>query len=174
MHSIICIKPVPAPAKISARFLSNGIVPRGVPTNLHELVAAEIAASSVTRRSARPACSLRGCIHLSSDCGRRVPWVPKLRCCLSNAPLSMTRSYPRRTHPRPRSRRSASYLVGALSSLFASRPSTTWPRSAPGSQSSPVYCGSTTLPEPSTSISASRASDAEQRDCRPRRRRPWV
>lgn len=175
MHSVICIKQVLDPAQSRARFLSKTIVQRGVPTNRHEPVAAEIVVSSVTGRPARPTCSLRGRIHLSPDCGRCAPWVPKLRCCLPNAPLSMTRSYPRRTHARLRSRRPGRYLVGPLSSSLASRPLTSaWPRSAPGSQRSPVYCSSTTSPEPSVSISASAASDAEREGSRPPRKRPWV
>jgi hypothetical protein len=65
--------------------------------------------------------------------------------------------------------------VGPLSSSLASRPWTaTWPRSARGSQRSSVYCSSTTSPEPSVSISASEASDAEHRGYRPSRRRPWL
>lgn len=174
MHSVICIKQAPA-AQIRARFLSNTIMQRGVPTNHREAIAAEATPSSVTSRAERSPCTLWDGIHLSADCGRRVPWLTKLRCCLSNAPLSMTRSYPRRTHARLRSRRSGRDLVGPLSSPLASRPLTAaWPSSAPGSQRSPLYCGSTTLPEPSASISASGASDAERRDDRPPRRRPRV
>lgn len=142
MHSVVRIKQVPAaPAKIRARFLSNTIVQRGVPTNCHAPATAEIAVSSVTRRPARPTCTLWNRIHLSPDCGRCAPWVPKLRCCLPNAPLLMTRRYPRRTRARPRSRRPGSYLVGPLSYSLASRPLTAIrPRSTPGSQRSPVYC----------------------------------
>lgn len=137
MHSVICIKQVPAPAQIRARFLSNTIVQRGVPTNHREAVAAEAIPGSVTSRVERSPCTLWDRIHSSPDCGRCAPCVPKLRCCLSSAPLSMTRRYPRRTHARPGSRRSGSYLVGPLSSSLASRPSTaTWPSSAPGSQHS--------------------------------------
>lgn len=175
MHSVICIKQVPNPAQIRVRFLSNTIVQRGVPTNRREAVVAEAPPSSVIIPPARSPCRVWDGIHLSADCGRRVPWLTRLRCCLSNAPLSMTRSYPRRTHARLRSRRSGLYLVGPLSSPLASRPLTAaWPCSAPGSQRSPLYCGSTTLPEPSASISASGASDAERRDDRPPRRRPRV
>lgn len=174
MHSVV--KQVPAaPATICARFLSHTIVQRGMPTNRHELVAAEAPPSSVTSPPARSPCTLWERIHLSPDCGRCIPWVTKLRCCSSNTSLSMTRSYPRRTHVRLRSGRSVRYLVGPLSSSLASRPLTAaWPSSAPGSQRSPVYCSSTTLPEPSASISASGASDAERRDYRPPRRRPRV
>lgn len=174
MHSVVCIKQVAAaPAKICARFLSHIIVQRGVPTNRHEPVAAEAPPSSVTSPPARSPCTLWECIHLNPDCGRCTPWTPKLRCCLPNAPLSMTRRYPRRTRARLRSRRSGSYLAGPLSSSLASRPLTaTWPRSAPGSQLSPVYCSSTTSPEPSVSNSASEASDAENRGYRAPRRRP--
>lgn len=175
MHSVICIKQVANPAQIRVRFLSNTIVQRGVPTNRREAVAAEAPPSSVTSPPARSPCTLWDLIHVSPDCGRCAPRVPKLRRCLPNAPLSMTRRYPRRTHVRPRSRRSGSYLVGPLSSPLASRPLTAaWPSSAPGSQRSPLYCGSTTLPEPSASISASGASDAERRDDRPPRRKPRV
>lgn len=175
MHSVLCTKQVPNPAQIRARFLSNTIVQRGVPTNRREAVAAEIPFSSVTRRPTRPTCSLRGRIHLSPACGRCAPWMPKQRCCLPNAPLSMTRCYPRRTRARPRSRRPGSCLVGPLSSSLASRPLTaTWPRSAPGLQRSSVYCSSTTSPELSVSISASGSSDAEHRDYGPPRRRPWL
>ncbi len=175
MHSVLCIKQVPDPAQIRARFLSNTIVQRGVPTNRREAVAAEAPPSSVTSPPARSPCTLWHRIHLSPDCGRCAPWVPKLRCCLPNAPLSMTRRYPRRTRARPRSRRPGSYLVGPLSSSLANRPLTaTWPRSAPGSLRSPVYCSSITSPEPSVSISASAASDAERRGSRPPQRRPWV
>lgn len=173
MHSVIRIKPVPA--QIRARLLSNTIVQRAVPTNHREAIAAEAPPSSVISHPVRLPCALRGRIHLSPDCGKCAPRVPKLRRCLPNAPLSMTRRYPRRTHVRPRSRTSGTYLLGPLSSSLASRPfKATWPRSAPGSQRSPVYCGSTTLPEPSASISASGASDAERGDYRPPRRRPWA
>lgn len=175
MHSVICIKQVPDPAQIRARFLSNTIVQRGVPTNRREAVAAEASPSSVTSPPARSPCTLWNRIHLSRDCGRCAPWVLKLRCCLANAPLSMNRHYPRRTHARSRSGRSESYVAGPLSSSLASRPSmATWPRSAPGSQRSPAYCSSTISPEPSVSISASAASDAERREDRPPQRRPWV
>lgn len=176
MHSVVCIKQVPAaPAKIRARFLSNTIVQRGVPTNRCEAVATEATPSPVTSRAVRSPCMLWDRIHLSPDCGRCAPRVPKLRRCLPNAPLWMTRSYPRRTHVRPRSQISGSYLVGALSSSLASRPLTAaWPRSAPGSQPSPVYCSSATSPESSASISASAASDAERRGSRPPRKRSWL
>lgn len=174
MHSVICIKQVPDPAQIRARFLSNTIVQRAVPTNRREAVVAEAPPSSVTSPPERSPCTLWDRIHLSHDCGRCAPWVPKLRCCLPTAPLSMARRYPRRTRARPRSRRPGSYLVGPLSSSLASRPSTAIrPRSAPGSQRSPVYCSWTTSPEPSVSISASEASDAEHRGYRAPRRRPW-
>lgn len=137
MHSVICIKQVSNPAQIRVRFLSNTIVQRGVPTNRREAVVAEAPPSSVIIPPARSPCRLWDGIHLSSDCGRRVPWLTKLQCCLSNAPLSMTRSYPRRTHARLRSRRSGRYLVGPLSSPLASRLLTAaWPSSAPGSQRS--------------------------------------
>lgn len=133
MHSVTCIKQASV-AQIRARFLSNTIVHRGVPINHREAVAAEVTPTSVTSRAERSPCTLWDRIHSSPDCGRCAPWVPKLRCCLPNAPLSMTRRYPRRTHARPRSRRSRSYLVGPLSSSSASWPSMgTWPRSAPGS-----------------------------------------
>lgn len=175
MHSVLCIKQVPDPAQIRARFLSNTIVQRGVPTNRRETVAAEAPPSLVTSPPARSPCTLWERLHLSPDCGRCAPWVPKLRCCLPNAPLSMTRRYPRCTRARPRSRRPGSYLVGPLSSSLASRPLTaTWPRSTPGSQRSPVNCSSTTSPEPSVAISASEASDAEHQGYRPPRRRPWL
>lgn len=175
MHSVLCIKQVPDPAQIRARFLSNTIVQRSVPTNRREAVAAEAPPSSVTSPPARSPCTLWNRIHLSPDCGRRAPWVPKLRCCLPSAPLSMARRYPRRTRARPRPRRPGSYLVAPLSSSLASRPLTaTWPRSAPGSQCRPVYCSSTNSPEPSVASSASEASDAEHRGYRPPRRRPWV
>lgn len=133
MHSFICIKQVPAPAQIRARFLSKTIVQRGVPTNHREAVAAKATPNAVTSRAERSPCTLWDRIRSSHDCGRCAPWVPKLRCCLPSAPLSMTRRYPRRTHARPRSRRSGSYLVGPLSSSLPSRPSmATWPRSARG------------------------------------------
>lgn len=163
MLSVICIKQVPAPAQIRARFLSNTIVQRGVPTNRREAVAAEMPSSSVSSRPARSACTLRDRIHLSADCGRCAPWVPKVRCCLPNAPLSMTRCYPRRTRARPRPRRSGSYLVGPLSSSLASRPFTaTRPRSAPASQLGPARCSSTTSPQSSASISPPTVSGAER------------
>lgn len=123
MHSVICIKQVPAPAQFRARFLSNTIVQRGVPTNRRRAVAAEATPSSASRLPARSPCTLWDRIHWSPDCGRCALWVPKLRCCLPCAPLSMTRRYPRRTHARPRSRRSGSYLEGPLSSSSTSRPS---------------------------------------------------
>lgn len=172
MHSVICIKQVPAPAQIRARFLSNTIVQRGAPTNRREAVAAEVPPSSVTSRPERSPCTRWDRIHSSPDCGRCVPWVAKLRCCLPNAPLSMTRRYPRRTHARPRSRRSGSYLVGPLSSSLASPPFTaTWPRSAPGSQHSPVYGSSTSSPQSLASISPPAASAAEPQWSRPPRKR---
>lgn len=174
MHSVICIKQGPAPAKIRARFLSNTIVQRSVPTNGREALAAETPPSSVTSRPARSACTLWDHIHLSPDSGRCAPWVPKLRCCLPNAPLSMTRRYPRRTHARPRSRRSGSYLVGPLSSL-ASRPSmATWPTSAAGSQHSPAFRCSTSSPQSFASISPPAASRAERQGSRPPRKRLGV
>lgn len=175
MHSVICIKQVPAPAQIRAWFLSNTIVQRGVPTNHREAVAAEATPSSVTSRAERSPCTLWDRIHSSPDCGRCAPWVPKLRCSLPNAPLSMTRRYPRRTHARPRSRRSGSYLVGPLSSSLASRPSmATWPRSAAGSQSSAVFRCSTSSPQSFASISPPAASRAERQGSRPPRKRPGV
>lgn len=163
MHSVICIKQVPALAQIRTRFLSNTIVQRGVPTNHREAVAAEATPSSVTSRVERSPCTLWDNIHSSPDCERCAPWVQKLRCCLPSAPLSMTRRYPRRTHARPRSRRSGSYLVGPLSSSLASRTSmATWPRSAPGSQHSPVFRCSTSSPQSFVSISPPAASRAER------------
>lgn len=165
MHSVVCIKQVPAaPAKIRARFLSNTIVQRGVPTNrcAAAAAAAEAPASSVTSRAERSPCTLWERIHSSPDCGRCAPWVPKLRCCLTSAPLSMTLRYPRRTHARPRFRRSRSYLVGPLSSSLASRPlMATWPRSARGSQHSPVLRCSNSLPQSFASISPPAGSRAE-------------
>lgn len=106
MHSVICIKQVPAPAQGRARFLSNTIVQRSVLTNRREAVAAEATPSSVTSRPERSPCTLSDRIHSSPDCGRCAPCAPKLRCCLSIPPLSMNRRYPRRTHARPRSRKS--------------------------------------------------------------------
>lgn len=174
MHSVVCIKQVPA-AQIRARFLSNTIVERGVPINPREAVAAEATPSSVTSRAERSPCTLWERIHLSPDCGRCAPWVPKLRCCLTSAPLSMTLRYPRRTHARPRSRRSRSYLVGPLSSSLASRPlMATWPRSAPGSQHSPVFRCSNSLPQSFASISPPAASRAERQRSRPPRKRAGV
>lgn len=170
MHGVICIKQPPA-AQICARFLSNTIVQRGVPTNHREAVAAEATPSSVTSRAERSPCTLWDRIHSSPDCGRCAPWVPKLRCCLPNAPLSMTRRYPRRTHARPRSRRSGSYLVGPLSPSLASRPSmATWPRSPPGSQHSPVFRCSTSSRQSFASISPPAASRAERQGSRPPRK----
>lgn len=171
MHSVICIKQVPAPAQIRARFLSNTIVQRSVPTNRRDAVAAGATPSAVTSRTERSPCARWVRVHSSSDCGKCAPWVPKLRCCLPSAPLS-TRRYPRRTHARPRSRRSGSYLVGPLSSSLASGPSmATWPRSAPGSQHSSVCRSSTSSPQSLPSISPPAASRAErQRSRRPRKR----
>lgn len=164
MHSVICIKRAPA-AQIRARFLSSTIVQRGVPTNHREAVASEATPSSVTSRAERSPCTLWDRIHSSPDCGRCAPWVPKLRCCLPNAPLSMTRRYPRRTYARPRSRRSGSYLVGPLSSSLASRPSmATWPNSAAGSQPSTVFRCSASSPQSFASISPPAASRAEVKD----------
>lgn len=175
MHSVICIKKVPAPAPIRARFLSNTIVQRGVPTNRHESIAAEIPSSSVTSPPARSAWTLWDRIHLNPDCGRCAPRVPKLRCCLPSAPLLTTPRYLRRTHARARSRRLWSYLVGPLSSSLASRPSmATCPRSAPGSQHSPVCRSSTRSPQSLASISPPAASRAERRGSRPPRKRPGV
>lgn len=154
MHSVICIKQVPAPAQIRARFLSNTIVQRGVPINRREAVASEATPSSVTNRPERSRCTLWNSIHSSPDCGRRAPWMPKLRCCLPSAPLSMTRRYPRRTHARPRSERSERCLVAPLSCSLASRASTvTLPRSASESQRSPVCCSSTSSPQSLAPIS---------------------
>lgn len=174
MHSFICIKQVPAPAHVRARFLSNTIVQRGVPTNRRDAVATEATPSSVTSRPVRSPYTLWDRIHSRPDCGRCAPWMPKLRCCLPSAPLSMTRQYPRRTHARPRSRRSGSYLVGPLSSSLASRPSVaTWPRSAPGSQRSPV-CGSTTSSPQSFASISPPAARAERRGSRRPRKRSCV
>lgn len=173
MHSVICIKQVPAPAQIRAR--SNTIVQRGVPTNRRDAVAAEATPSSATSRPERSPCTLWDRIHSSPDCGRCAPWVAKLRCCLPSAPLLMTRRYPRRTYARPRSRRSGSYLVGPLSSSLASRPSmATWPRSARGAQHSPVCGSSTSSPQSFASISPPAASRAERQGSRPPRKRPGV
>lgn len=167
MHSVICIKQAPA-AQIRARFLSNTIVQRGVPTNHREAVAAEATPSSVTSRAERSPCTLWDRIHSSLGCGRCALWVPKLRCCLPCAPLPMTRRYPRRTRARPRSRRSGSYLVGPVSSSSASWPSMgTWPRSAPGSQHSPVCRSSTSSPQSLASISPPDASRAERQGACP-------
>lgn len=170
MHSVICIKQVPVPAQIRARFLSNTIVQQGVPTNRRDAVAAEATPSSV-----RSPCARCDRVHSSPDCRRRAPWVPKLRCRLPSAPLSMTRRYPRRTHARPRSRESGSYLAGPLSSSLASRPSmATWPRSAPGSQYSPVCRSSTNSPQSLAAISPPDASRAERQGSRPPQKRPGV
>lgn len=175
MHSVICIKQGPAPANIRARFLSNTIVQRVVPTNRYEAVAAEGIPSSVTSRPERSPCTLWDRIHSSPDCGRCAPWMPKLRCCLPNAPLWMTRRYPRRTHARPRSRRSGRYLVGPLSSSLASRPSmATWPRSATESQHSSVCGSSTSSPQSFASISPPAGSRAERQGSRRPRKRPSV
>lgn len=175
MHSVICIKQVPAPAQIRARFLSNTIVQRVVPTNRHESVTAEMPSSSVTSWPARSARTVWARIHPSTDSGRCAPWVPKVRRCLPNAPLSITRSYSRCTHARPRSRRSGSYLVGPLSSSLASRPFTaTRSSSAPGSQHSSVCRSSTTPPQSSASISPPAVSGAERQGPCPPRKRPWV
>lgn len=174
MHSVICIKQASA-AQICARFLSNTIVQRGMPTNHREAVAAEATPGSVTSRAERSPCTLWDRIHSSHDRGRCAPWVPKLRCCLPSAPLSMTRRYPRRTHARPRSRRSGSYLVGPLSSSLASWPSmATWPRSAPGSKHSPAFRCSTNSLTSVASISPPAASSAERQGSRPPRKRPGV
>lgn len=175
MHSFICIKQVPTPGQVRARFLSNTIVQRSVPTNRRDAVATEAAASSVTSRPVRSPCTLWDRIHSRPDCGRCAPWMPKLRCCLLSAPLSMTRRYPRRRHARPRSRRSGSYLVGPLSSSLASRPSmATWPRSAPGSQHSRVCGSSTSSPQSFASISPPAGSRAERQGSRRPRKRSCV
>lgn len=175
MHSVICIKQVSDPAQIRVQFLSNTIVQRGVPTNCHAPLPAEIVVSSVPRRPARPTCSLRGCIQPRTDRGSAAPWVPNVRCCSASRSLSAPRRHPRRTHARPRFERSGKCLLGSLSSSSARRRSTaTRPRSAPGSQRSRAYCSSTTSPEPSASISASAASDAGRRGYRPPRRRTRV
>lgn len=175
MHSVICIKQSPAPANIRARFLSNTIVQRVVPTIRREAVAAEGTPSSVTGRPERSPCMLWDRIHSNPDCGRCAPWMPKLRCCLPNAPLWMTGRYPRRTHARPRSRRSESYLVGPLSSSLASRPFTaTRSSSAPGSQHSSVFRSSTSSPESFASISPPALSRAEDQGFCPPRKAPCV
>lgn len=175
MHSVICIKQVPAPGQLRARFLSNTIVQRGVPTNPRDAVAREATPSSVTSRPVRSPCTLWDRIHSRPDCGRCASWMPKLRCCLPSAPLSMTRRYPRRTHARPRSRRSGSYLVGPLSSSLASRPSmATWPRSGPGSQHSPVCGSSTSSPQSFASISPPAGSRTERQESRHPRKRSCV
>lgn len=172
MHSVICIKQGPAPANIRAGFLSNTIVQRVVPTNCCEAVAAEGTPSSVTSRPERSPCTLWDRIHSSRDCGRCAPWMPKRRCCLPNAPLWMTRRYPRRTHARPRSRRSGRYLVGPL---LASRPSmATWPRSATESQHSSVCGSSTSSPRSVASISPAAGSRAERQGSRRPRKRSCV
>lgn len=173
MHSVICIKQVSAPAKIRVRFLSSTIVQRGVLTNRREAVAAT--RSSATSRPEGSPCTLWDRIHSSPDCGRCAPWMAKLRCCLPNAPLSMTRRSPRRTLARPRSRRSGRYLVGPLSSSLASRTSmATWPRSAAGSQPSAVFRSSTSSPQSFASISLPAACRAERQGSRPPRKRPCV
>lgn len=170
MHSVICIKQVPAPVQIRARFLSNTIVQRGVPTNCGEAVVAEATPSAVTSRPERSPCTLWDRIHSSPDCGRCALWVPKLRCFLPCAPLNDS-TLPRRTHARPRSGRSGSCLVGPLSSSLASRPSmATWPRSAPGSQHSPVCRSSTGSLQSLASISPPDASRAERQGARPPRK----
>lgn len=175
MHSVICIKQVPAPAQGRTRFLSNTIVQRSVLTNRREAVAAEAPPSSVTSRPERSPCTLWDRIHSSPDYGRCARWVPKLRCCLPNAHRSMTRRYPRRTHARPRCRRSGSYLVGPLSSSLASRRSmATWPRSALGSQASAVFRCSTGSPQSFASISPPALSGAERQGPCPPRKRSWV
>lgn len=175
MHSVTCIKQGPAPANIRARFLSNTIVQWGVPTNRHESVTAEMPSSSVTSWPAISARTLWARIHPSTDSGRGAPWVPNVRCCLPNAPLSMTRCYPRRTHARPRSRRSGSYLVGPLSSSLASRPFTaTLSSSASGSQHSSVCRSSTTPPQSSASISPPAVSGAERQGPCPPRKKSWA
>lgn len=175
MHSFICIKQVPAPGQVRARFLSNTIVQRGVPTNRRDAVATEATPSSVTSRPVRSPCTVWDRIHSSTDSRRCAPWVPNVRCCLPNAPLSMTRCYPRRTHARPRSRSSGSYLVGSLSSSLPRRPfKATRSSSAPGSQHSCVCRSSTTPPQSSVSISPPAVSGAErQRPCPPRKK-SWV
>lgn len=175
MHTVICIKQVPAPVQIRARFLSNTIVQRGVPTNRREAVAAEAIRSSVTSPPARSPCTLWDRIHPGPDRRRCAPWVSALRCCLPNAPLSMNRRYPRRPHARPRSGRSESYLTGSLSPSLVSWPSTaTWPRSSPGSQRSPVCRSSTSSPQLLASISPPAASRAERQGSRPPRKRSGV
>lgn len=175
MHSVICIKQRPAPAKIRARFLSNTIVQRSVQPNRREAVAAEPTPSSATSWPERPPCARWDRVHSNPDCGRCAPWVPKLRCCLPNAPLSMTRRYPRRTNARPRFRRSGSYLAGPLSSSLTSRPSmATWPRLAAGSQPSAVCRCSTGSPQSFASISPPAVSRAERQGSRPPRKRPGV
>lgn len=175
MHSVICIKQGPAPANIRARFLSNTIVQRVVPTNRCEAVAAEGTPSSVTSQPERSRRTLWDRIHSSPDCGRCARWMPKLRCYLLNAPLWMTRRYPRRTHARPRSRRSGRYLVGPLSSSLASRPSmATWPRSATESQHSSVCGSSTSSPQSFASISPPAGSRAERQGSRRCEKRPSV
>lgn len=133
MHSVICIKQVPAPRQVRARFLSNTIVQPVVPSNRRDAVAAAATPSSVTSRAERSSCTRWDRAHSSSDCGRCVPWVPKLRCYFPSAPLLATRRYPRRKHARPRSERSGRCLVAPLSCSLASRASTvTLPKSAPG------------------------------------------
>lgn len=176
MHRVICIKQVPAaPAKISTPFLLNTIVQRRVPTIRREAVAAVATPSSLASRPERSPCTLWDRIHSSPDRGRCAPWMPKLKCCLPNAPLSMSRRYPRRTHARPRSRTSGSYLVGPLSSSLASRPSmATWPRSAAGSQPSAVFRCSTSSPESFASISPPALSRAEDQGFCPPRKEPCV
>lgn len=174
MHSVVCIKQVPAaPAKIRARFLSNTIVQRGVPTNRCEAVAPEAPPSSVTSQPVRLPCTLWDRIQPSTHRGSGTPWVPKVRCCSPSASLSALRRHPRRTHARPRSERSGKCLLGSLSSSSASRPSTVT-LTAPGSPSSPICCSSITSPQPSASISASAASDAERRRYDARRKGPRV
>lgn len=175
MHSVICIKQVSAQAPVRARFLSNTIMQLSVPTDPREAVAGEAHPSSLTGPPARSSCTLWDRIHLSPDCGRRAPWVPKLRRCLPSAPLSMTRRYPRRTHARPRSRRSGSYLVGPLASSLPSRPSmATWSRTASGSQHSPVCRSSISSPQSFASMAPPAASRAERQGSRSPRKRPGV
>lgn len=175
MHSVICIKQVPAPAQGLARFLSNTIVQRDMPTNRREAVATEAIPSSLTSRPERSPCTLWDRIHSSPDCGGCALWVPKLRCCLPCAPLSMTRRYPRRTQARPRSRTSGSYLVGPLSSSSASRPSMRHGRGRPLGRNIALFVAAQPARRnrwPRSHLLTPLAPSVK--GSRPPRKRPWV
>lgn len=176
MHSVVCIKQVLDPVQSRARFRSNTIVQRGVPTNCHEPVTAEIVVSSVTRRPARPTCSLRSRIHLSPDCGR-VRTLGAEAAMLSTECSSVDDAKLPTTYARTIAISNIRALSGGTAVVFFGKSAIDGNIDQVGAWIAKyvcVCCSSITSPQPSASISASAASDAEPRGYGARRKRPRV